>query len=63
MPFCDMMNEIVYNEGEFENMWFKCIWLRFIAYFLIIIIVPFLFIAVSPLLTIFVGPCLVFSEL
>jgi hypothetical protein len=61
-PFCEIMNVIVYNEGYFENMWIKCIWLRFLAYFFITIFGPMLLLAVSPLLAIFFGPCYFFSE-
>ena len=61
--FCEAMNGIVYNDGYFEEMWVKCIWLRFLAFFLFVIFVPFLFIAVSPIFAIFLGPCYAYKEL
>lgn len=57
------MNQIVYNKGDFEFMWFKCIWLRSLAFFILVIIGPFLLIATNPLLTILFGPCMMFKEL
>ena len=62
-PFCEVMNGIVYNLGYFEEMWFKCIWLRFVAYFLLTLIGPILLIALSPLLMIFALPCIMYKEL
>ena len=62
-PFCETMNVVVYNEGEFESMWIKCIWLRFLAYFFLVIFGPILLLAASPFLAIFFGPCYLFSEL
>jgi len=62
-PFCEVMNGLVYNDGEFESMWVKCIWLRFFAYFFLVIFGPILLLAVSPFLAIFIGPCILFSEL
>jgi len=62
-PFCVIMNEVVYYNGKFESMWVKCIWLRFLAYFFLVIFGPILLLAVSPFLAIFIGPCILFSKL
>ena len=58
-----MMNELVYNNGDFERMWIKCMWLRFLAYFLILYVGPFILIAASPLLLVLFGPYHMYNEL
>ncbi len=56
MLFCEAMNGIVYNDGDFEDMIIKCIWLRFLVCYLLIIIAPALMIALAPIFTFTFGP-------
>ena len=57
LPFCEFMNKIVYHEGEFDRMFIKCIWLRFLACYLLFIVTPVIMIAWAPILCLFCGPC------
>ena len=57
IPFCMSMNGIVYNNGNFENMKIKYLWLRFLACYLLFILAPALMIALVPIFTLIIGPC------
>jgi len=56
-PFCVFMNLIVYNDGDFDGMFVKCIWLRFLACYLLFITAPALMIVFAPIFTLTYGPC------
>ena len=51
------MNLIVYNDGDFDGMFVKCIWLRFLACYLLFITAPALMIVFAPIFTLTYGPC------
>ena len=62
-PFCTIMNGIVYHEGNFDKMKIKCLWIRFLACYLLFILGPPLMIALAPIFTLIFGPCFFHKEL
>ena len=50
------MNDYVFLYGDFDQMIFKCIWLRISVFYFVLYFGPLIALALSPLIGVFVAP-------